>query len=292
MKNVDYFDYKTLANPRFITPKHFSSVCHYGNYKAVAKLKKSRFNFITEYLEHGMSFFCQPEIVKLGGYADRLFLKRIYTFGNVRKSTLETFYNTYNMRRRVIAIGPYIKGAEFFKTKEELDSLKQKYGKILLVFPSHSIAILHAKYDEVSLMQEIFKIKNDFDMIFICLYWKDILDEQRLLLYEKYISDKIKIVSAGHSSDPNFLSRLKDLIWLSDVTMSNNIGTHLGYSVCMGKAHYLFNQTIEYIVTGSNKIDAEVYPDIPKFYELFGHYTANITPEQKELVEQYWGKYD
>ncbi|MDR0680864.1 MAG: hypothetical protein LBG15_03275 [Dysgonamonadaceae bacterium] len=291
MKNIDYFDYKTLANPRFITPKHFSSVCHYGNYKAIAKLKNSRFNFITEYLEHGISFYCRPEDVALEGYANRLCLKRIYTFGNVRKSTLDAFYNMHNLRRKVIAIGPYIKGAEFFKTQKELDLLKQKYGKILLVFPSHSIKTIHAKYDEADLMKEIFRIENDFDMIFICLYWKDILDKQRLLSYEKYISDKIKIVSAGHSSDPNFLSRLKDLIWLSDVTMSNNIGTHLGYSICMGKAHYLFNQTVEYIVNGSSKINAKVYPDTPKFYDLFGNYPANITSEQKELIERYWGKW-
>jgi hypothetical protein len=289
MKNIDYFDYKTLANPRFIAPKHFSSVCSYGNYKAVARLKKSRFNFITEYLEHGVNFYCQPESVKRSGYADRPFIKRIYTYGNIRKSTLETFCDIHNLKRKVIAIGPYIKGAEFFKTKEERSCLKQKYGRILLVFPSHSISTIHVKYNESALMQEIFKIKDDFDTIFICLHWLDILSE-RLLFYEKYVSCNLKIVSAGNSHDPRFLSRLKDLIWLSNITLSNDIGTHLGYSICMEKPHYLFKQKIDYITNDTN-VNAELYSDTTKFYELFNRYPAIITPEQIALIERYWGEW-
>jgi hypothetical protein len=291
MKHIDYFDYKTLANPRFISPKHFSSVCHYGNYKAITKLKNSRFNFITEYLEHGASFFQYPEEVLNLGYANRFCLKKIYTFGDHQKSVLESYYARHNMKRKVIAIGPYIKGAEFFKTKTELNFLKQKYGRILLVFPSHSIENLRKRYNESDLMQEIFRIKDDFDTIFICMYWKDILDEQRIKVYEKYVSDKIKIVSAGHRSDPCFLSRLKDLIWLSDVTMSNNIGTHLGYSICMGKPHYLFRQKVIYdISNNANKIVSYKHIYEKPFYELFGNYNINITPEQITLIERYWGR--
>jgi hypothetical protein len=290
MKNVDYFDYKTLANLRFIAPKFFSSVCSYGNYKAIARLKKSRFNFVTEYLEHGASLCCDPETVKMGGHVDRICIKRIYTFGDLRKQIIETFLRNHNMKRKVIAIGPYINGAVFFKTKNELDILKQKYGKTLLIFPCHSIKTMHAIYDESDFMQEIFKIKNDFDTVFICLHWLDVLNEKRFLFYEKYVSGNFKIVSAGNSHDPSFLSRLKDLIYLSDFTMSNSVGTHVGYSVCMGKPHYLYSQTIDYI---SNDVspDAGMYPDVPKFYERFGQYSANITPEQIALIERYWGKW-
>jgi hypothetical protein len=293
MRNVDYFDYKTLANPKFITPKHFSAVFHYGNYKAVAKLKKSRFNFITEYLEHGISFFQHPEEVLNFGYVNRFCLKNIYTYGEKPKYMLESYFKIHKMKRNVIAVGPYIKGADFFKTKSELDILKRKYGKILLAFPSHSIENLYKKYNEDDLMREIMRIGQDFDTIFISLFWKDILDKQRILFYEKYVSDKIKIVSAGHRGDPHFLARLKDLIWLSDITMSNDIGTHLGYSICMDKPHYLFNQEVIYdISNNAYKIDDKKYIYETPFYELFGHYPAHITPEQIDLVERYWGKWN
>jgi hypothetical protein len=296
MRNIDYFDYKRLINERFLTPKHFSSVCLYGNYRAVAKLKKSRFNFITEYLEHGAALARQPEDVKLLGYANRFLLKRIYTFGNIPKSVLDEFYKIHHLKRKVIAIGPYIKGADFFKTKEELNILKRQYGRILLVFPSHSIENFHTIYSESDLIREILRIKKDFDTVFICLYWKDILNEERHSIYQKYGNEGFKIVSAGYRSDPRFLSRLKDLIWLSDITMSNSIGTHLGYTVCMGKPHYLFRQKIDYDINNikiENYITNNPYYNVEtEFCKLFGHYSTEITQKQIELVEQYWGKWD
>jgi hypothetical protein len=32
-----------------------------------------------------------------------------------------------------------------------------------------------------------------------------------------------------------------------------------------------------------------MFPDKAKFYELFGHYSTNITPEQIALIERHWG---
>ena len=39
-----------------------------------------------------------------------------------------------------------------------------------------------------------------------------------------------------------FLSRLRSLISISDLTMSNSVGTHVGYCVYMGKPHYVYGQ--------------------------------------------------
>jgi hypothetical protein len=78
--------------------------------------------------------------------------------------------------------------------------------------------------------------------------------------------------------------------------MSNSIGTHLGYAVCMGKPHYLFRQEIGYDIKIDIKIDNytinQYYNVETEFCKLFGHYSTEITQEQIELVEQYWGKWD
>jgi hypothetical protein len=75
--------------------------------------------------------------------------------------------------------------------------------------------------------------------------------------------------------------------------MSNSIGTHLGYAVCMGKPHYLIRQEIGYNIKIENyNINNQYYNVETEFCKLFGHYSTEITQKQIELVEQYWGKWD
>ena len=52
------------------------------------------------------------------------------------------------------------------------------------------------------------------------------------------------VVTAGYIMDPLFLSRLKSIIQLSDLTMSNNVGTHLGYCIYLNKPHWIVRQKI------------------------------------------------
>ena len=79
VKDVDYFDYKKLVYPNHKIPYGFASVMNYGNWKAVAKLKGSRFNFFREYLEHGLSFFQTTESAEYLGYINRPGIRKIYT---------------------------------------------------------------------------------------------------------------------------------------------------------------------------------------------------------------------
>ena len=288
LRKTDYFHYEELTKKEFPAPTSFASVTIYGNYKAVAQLKKSAFNFITEYLEHGCSFSSDINSIELLGYANRPFIRKIYTFSNNRKATIEKYLKSKKLKREVIPIGPYIKGVKFFKTENELLKLKEKYGRILLVFPSHSIETVKSEYDHDEFAKEILRVSSDFDSVFICLYWKDI--QLRSFYLDK--SPKLHIVTAGHRSDPKFLSRLKDLISLSSHTMSNNIGTHIGYSVCMEKPHYLYTQKSDYINTeNSSKVNVDSsYYDIKEvFCSQFGTYESEITSAQLKLVKKYWG---
>ena len=48
VKRIDYFEYKKLIHSNHKVPYGFGSVLAYGNWKAIAHLKGSRFNFIKE----------------------------------------------------------------------------------------------------------------------------------------------------------------------------------------------------------------------------------------------------
>jgi hypothetical protein len=277
-----------LANPRFVEPQSFNSVCHYGTFKVVARCKGRPFNFVTDYVEHSVNFMTEPELMIEVGYYNRKAIRNIYVMSDARKAVYEECVRMYNLKSKVFTTGPYINGVDFFHREEKLVELKQKYGKILLVFPSHSIENITSDYDVELFISEINKYKKNFDTVFICLYWADILRG----MDNVYQENGFVVVTSGHRSDPRFLNRLKDLIFLSDHTMSNNIGAYIGYSICMGKPHFLYTQPVEYAKeSGEISIPSPSFAQAKqKIQKCFSSFDSNIKKEQIALVEEYWGK--
>lgn len=292
LKNVSFFQYSELVKYPYPKPKFFISVFLYGNYKAVARLSNKKFNFTTDYLEHGTDYVFNIDSVERMGYINRHFIKNVYTFSAKRKAIIEQYLSIKQIKRNVYPVGPYIMGVDNFLNKKALIETKEQYGKILTVFPSHSLDYVHSKFDSNILIDEILKYKKDYNSIWICFYWSDI----KKGLHKAYEAQGFTIVTAGHNSDPLFLNRLKDIIELSDLTMSNNVGTQIGYSICLNRPHYMFSQPLEYEMKESRftknetkNIDkSEVNK---KFHAVFGTYLTFITAEQVALVEEDWGKW-
>jgi len=286
LKNVDYFDYETLVDPNFQSPTSFTSVTLYGNYKAVARLANKKFNFITDYLEHGVCFLDYPESAELMGYINRGGIKNVYTCGEWRRQILLQYLQNHNLKRNVVAVGPYIKGADNFKSKEELVKMKSDMGRTLLVFPSHSIETSKVQYDESQLVSGIENIRADFDSVVICMYWKDLLE--RIEEIEVYKKKGYRIASAGHRSDPCFLNRLRDLIELSDVVMTNNLGSHVGFAVSLNRPVYYFDQNVR---VDTNYEQSSVSRITMECSDTFKEYPPVIGERQIKFVEKYWGKW-
>lgn len=287
VKNIDYFDYRRLVSPNHKIPYGFGSVLNYGNWKAVAKLKGSSFNFLTEYLEHGASFLKSTESVQSLGYPDRPGIKKIYTISAFRKNVIKQYLTKKGLTDRdVVAVGPYIMGVKNFHDKKKMKEIKDKYGRILLVMPSHSNTIL-TKYNSDEFTDFIESKKGDFDSVFICMYWKDLLEKpNEVAFYEKlgYI-----VVCNGHRHDPMFMSRQRDLLELADMLMTNQISSCIGYAVALGIPVCYFNQDVYYFTPDeeSKKTLDEVKLEV---IHLFGKYSFEITKEQKYFVEKYFGK--
>ena len=297
LSKVDYFDYQELAKYKFEPPLFFNSVFAYGNYAAVARLKKSRFNFLTEYLEHGITFYDNLESARLLGYPNRKTIKRIYTFGDKRKNIIEKYLDSLGMKKTVIAIGPYIKGAMFFHSPEEIKEIKEKYGKILLVYPMHSTVGAKSVYSESDFINEILSVKErDFDSVFMCMYWKDFENHPEFIQSCK--QHGFIIVCNGFGGDPQFINRQKELIYLSDMVMTNGLGTHIGYAISMDKPVYYYYQQSEYKVDNnlsqsfadSNRDQIEKMKENVR--QLFGNPSFNITQEQTAFIQELWGKWN
>lgn len=200
----------------------------------------------------------------------------------------------------VHVIGTYMNYAQNLYPKNKFDHIKQQLGKTLLVFPSHSIHTVYTQFNARDFIQFIQKIKEQgqFDSVLVCLYYKDI-ELGHAHIYEQH---GYRIVTAGWIVDYHFLDRLKTLILLSDYTISNDLGTHIGYCVQLGKAHQIYQSHIDF-VAGEDKAGAEIELNIRNTNEkqlreqekeqicaLFSLYNENITPEQQKCVDYYWGE--
>ena len=197
------------------------------------------------------------------------------------------------------AVGPYIVYAKHALSDEKLEAEKERLGRNLLVFPAHSIRGLQATYDIDTFCEQIKEIATEYDSVRICLFWKDVL----LGTAEKYEKYGFEVVTAGHFYDPMFMPRLKSIIETSTMTMSNKLGTYIGYCVYFNKPHLLLNTEVEMgkiscdgeefaeiQYNASNKMRSKLKNEnIDLIYELLSKNKELITEDQYNHLNKYWG---
>ncbi len=291
-RNLDYFDYNELAVnfPIFTIssePGIIGNKC-YGNLKAVKRAFGSQFD-TNCMIEHGLYFgeYVIKDECRIEG------LTTIYTYGEYRLNAIKSSGIEELKNVDIMLVGPYIKYVDNFCSLKRLNKIKNIYGRILLVFPYHSSPEVELEFDIEKFITRIKEVALDYDSVFVSMFWLDIVCNNH-----KFYSDAgFNIVSSGHRNDPYFLQRQRDLIDLADMTMSNDIGTHIGYCVSLGKPHYLYGQKI-FITNSMNKSSNDLDENYWKiynkerelFYNTFSTTEPRITNEQIELVEYYWGK--
>lgn len=193
--------------------------------------------------------------------------------------------------KRVESVGPPLQYVSCLLTEEQISVERKRLGKNLLVFPAHSTHHMSSNYDVLSFIKEIKSVSRAFDSVRVCLYWKDVLRGVDIF----YEQAGIECVSAGHIYDPIFLPRLKSLLSIADMTMSNSDGSHVGFSLLMGKPHYLWKQPIE--VSAETKqilqrdcADFHGQDELAKqVYGMFSVLNKTISTEQWEFADDYWG---
>ena len=278
-QNLSVFDYKELAQPiPFYPIEKLKDSNYYGH--ALALKKYAEIDKIESALEHGI--YLGNRITVAEGYKTT---KSVIAMSGNR---VEAF-KQHNMKKPIVAIGPYIHYAEPLLPDGVFADLKSKLGKVLLVMPVHAGTKVKISYNKKVFFDYINDIRKDFDTVLVCMYFREILNEPQLALdYEKL---GFKIVCAGHWYDFNFIRRLKSIIMLSDYVISNSHGTNTGYCTFLGKP-----QTI--VVDKSLTKNLDLYSDevrrirdlqVEEIENSFSLYSKLITDEQKRVVDKYWG---
>lgn len=217
----------------------------------------------------------------------------IVTYGNRRAQHLQKA----NINKRIVQIGPYIHYAQPLLPAVEFEKLKKELGRVLLIFPSHGIIGTSAAYNVRDFISEIERVRKDFDTVLVSLYWTDAMKPQIVSQYEQ---KGYKIVTSGHRFDVNFLSRQRSIIELADYTMSNNLGTHVGYCVHLGKPHYIYRQNVDYSYR-DKKVEKHVESsrtednmrtylcELEEVCSFFDQDVRAISTAQREVVDEFWG---
>lgn len=253
-------------------------------------------NYVYSIIEHGLYFGNNCAKV---GLKHEWELGTVITSGTYRAELLKKYYPEYFVKK----IGPMIHYAnidlEFKKKlKEEIDVNK----KTLLFFPVHGNALISPVYDIKLVIDRIIDIANDKQCwnIIVCAFFSE------YTLFKEVISEidtdgRIVVTTCGNRYSENFLSKQKTLISLADLTISNSLGTHLGYCIYLGKPHILLQQDFHY-----NGNEQALEEDFGKdnrsknwntdfenekllFQKIFNINEDSITQEQYELCNYYWG---
>ncbi len=243
-------------------------------------------------IEHGICWKCETMKV---GWKDEWDIGSIITFGDSRYEVLSKLYPDYN----IVRIGPRIHYVPI--DQDYLKELKGKLdpsGKTMVLYPAHALHQYKSEYDVDKFLEDayIFAKDNGIVNMLVSLHPSDILHHYD---DEYSVRDKKLLLVNGGTDQLQFLPRIKAILSVADITYSNLVGTHTGYSIYMGKPHVI-NSRSEY--TNNNELikalydvdNMEIACNIQAEKDLFARvFNGNdpwiINREQKELIEYYFG---
>lgn len=104
-----------------------------------------------------------------------------------------------------------------------------------LFFPSHSTHRITALADYAGMADMLAAMEERYRPVTVCIYWRDYELGRQL----PFLHRGLRVVSAGHIFDPDFLFRLFHLLSRHRYAASNVPGSNLLYAVIAGCSYFL-----------------------------------------------------
>lgn len=278
-------DCEATLQRRFMTPREiYRGNTFYGLGQVLRQYANAR-EPIRACIEHGVYFgdYTNPFETTASG------LPAIVTMSDVRRTHIRAVSDI-----PILTVGPYIGYAESMLADADRARLKQQLGSTLLAFPSHGLDRVDVKYDQTEFIAAMKSLQRelDIDSVIVCLYFRDVMRGHHL----RYRSAGFHTATAGRREDPSFLRRLRGLIELSDFSVSNAVGTHVGYCVQLGTPHFVFSQDSQYV--GHARRDVAEHQSVhatsstlekAEVSSAFSEPQAEISASQRQVCDKYWG---
>ncbi|SDH60868.1 hypothetical protein SAMN05421493_102110 [Pseudobutyrivibrio sp. 49] len=217
------------TKPLFVPGELCLEGINYGHINELYRFAglRKRSNVYVPLVEHGVRFG-----EEIGDFECSDYNFCHITQGEYRKKMIHEF----NPNIPVYSIGPYIHYAKSFYDAETIADMREKNGKTVVVFHSHSEEV---KPRECKLLVDemIKQFEGRYKTIILCGYWFN-LDNAFI---DDCLKKNVKIVSAGVRWDTKFIRRLKTIIELADAIAVDEVGTQIGYAMCLGKKIEILN---------------------------------------------------
>lgn len=278
-EGLSIFDYQSLSQPIPYFPEEKMRDSNYYGYARAIK-NYAGLDKINAALEHGL--YLGDRITTAERY------RTTHSVIAMSQNRVDSFLLN-GVNKPILAIGPYIHYAKPLLTDDEFSELKKELGKVLLVMPVHAAKGTSVYYDHKVLFDFIDSIREEYETVIICIHFRDILNNPDCVMaYEK---KGYRIVCAGNEYDYNFVRRLKSIIMLADYVVSNSHGTNTGFCSYLGKPQTIVND--ETIVKKHNLYTEEIKlirdEQVKEINAAFSSYGAEITEEQRKIIDKYWG---
>ncbi len=195
-------------------------------------------------------------------------------------------YEIYKKKTNKIIIPA---ASPFIYLTELLKYQPKPVRKGTIFFPSHSTHHVTATFNFDKIIADIEQLEDKYKPVTICIYWKDFNLGHHKLFEER----GFRVVSAGHMFDPWFLYRLYYLCSAHKYSASNELGSHLFYSVKAGCSFFFIRYHAPAREAPTSILERDVStPDqdiTKKLLELFSNPIEESTPEQLAVVDEFLG---
>jgi hypothetical protein len=156
-----------------------------------------------------------------------------------------------------------------------------------LFFLSHSTHWVTTVSQFERLAAELAALPAKFQPVNVCVYWRDYL----LGHHEEFARRGMRILCAGHMYDPQFLVRLFHLCSMHRYACSNELGSHVFYTVKAGCSYFHLAGETKYVYEAARSEDV---PRIPleirsKIESMLAEPRDELSREQIKLVDDYVG---
>ena len=156
-----------------------------------------------------------------------------------------------------------------------------------LFFPSHSTHHLTAHTDFEGLAESLLRLDERLQPVTVCIYWRDYELGRHLPFHYR----GLRVVSAGHIYDREFLFRLYFLCRSHLYAASNSLGTHLAYSLISG-CTFFYHDGFDVLQSGTNEFlrtKSKNSDDSLQLKEVFSEPVMSTTESQYQLVSRLYG---
>lgn len=234
-------------------------------------------------IEHGVYFGKQHFVYEVEDSG----LPGIITYSKHRKDYLRNFTD-----KPILTLGPYINYVKPELSEKQIREIKAIIGKTLLVFPAHSTEEYLLSFSWEKLRNKVFEIveSEHYNTVLVSMFYRDLNPR----IVEHLSKSGFIVVCSGHVLSTHFLPRLKSLFQLADCSISNSVGTHIGYSIACGCPHTVVDCDGASFLEGDTKQRVATMPEnffeeISEVASEFTNLTASISDGQKHIIEKYWG---